>query len=256
MCASSAARLTFPLRFPKNSITSWLSISGIVQSDTLLCPNILLPKQWGFSNRDLGNADHGRCDRVAKEEKTEEAAAEEVTVAEEVAEEVEEVSELEALRQELEKAKAQAAEYLDGWQRARAEFANYKKRNEQERQDLFKLANATLITRLLPIFDDFERAFQTLPRNLLNLTWIDGVALIYRRLQAILEAEGLTLIETEGQNFDPLLHEAVTYEESAEHEEGQVIGEVQKGYQLGERVLRPALVRVAKGKPAPEAEPD
>jgi molecular chaperone GrpE len=193
---------------------------------------------------------------VAKEEKTEEAAAEEVTVAEEVTEEIEEVSELEALCQELEEAKAQAAEYLDGWQRARAEFANYKKRNEQERQDLFKLANTTLITRLLPIFDDFERAFQTLPSNLLSLTWIDGVVLIYRKLQAILEAEGLTLMETEGQSFDPLLHEAVTYEESAEHQEGQIIGEVQKGYQLGDRVLRPALVRVAKGKPLSEAEPD
>ena len=200
---------------------------------------------------------------MTEEEKTEEIAAkEEVTVAKETAEaveeaaEVEEVSELETLHQELEQAKAQAAEYLDGWQRARAEFANYKKRNDQERQELFKLANATLITRLLPIFDDFERAFQTLPRSFLSFTWIDGVALIYRRLQAILEAEGLTLVETEGQSFDPLLHEAVTYEESAEHEEGQILGEVQKGYKLGDRVLRPALVRVAKGKPLSETAPD
>ncbi len=198
---------------------------------------------------------------MTKEEKIEDAAGE-AAVAEEVVEEIEEVaeaeevSELEALRQELEKAQSQAADYLDGWQRARAEFANYKKRNDQERQELFKLANTTLITRLLPIFDDFERAFQTLPGNLLNLTWIDGVVLIYRKLQAILEAEGLALMETEGQSFDPLVHEAVTYEESAEHEEGQIIGEVQKGYKLGDRVLRPALVRVAKGKPVSEAEPD
>ena len=191
---------------------------------------------------------------MTEEEKIEEAAAEEVAVAEEVTEEVEETSELETLRQELGEAKAQAAEYLDGWQRARAEFANYKKRNEQERQELFKLANSTLIARLLPIFDDFERAFQTLPSNLLSLTWIDGVALIYRRLQAILDGEGLTPMETEGQSFDPLLHEAVTYEESAEHQEGQIIGEVQRGYKLGDRVLRPALVRVAKGKPVSGAE--
>ena len=196
--------------------------------------------------------EEGRMEEVT----TEATVAEEIVEKVEEAAEVEEVSELEALRQALEKAKAQAADYLDGWQRARAEFANYKKRNEQERQELFKLANTTLMTRLLPIFDDFERAFQTLPRSLLSFTWIDGVALIYRRLQAILEAEGLTLIETEGENFDPLLHEAVTYEENAEHQEGQVIGEVQKGYKLGDRVLRPALVRVAKGEPVSGGEPD
>ena len=190
---------------------------------------------------------------VKKEsEKPEEAAVEEVS-AEEAAE-VEEASELETLRQELEKAKAQAAEYLEGWQRTQAEFANFKKRNEQERKELLKMANATLITKLLPIFDDFERAFQTLPKSLLSFTWIDGIALIYRRLQAILEAEGLSVIETEGQDFDPLLHEAVTYEESNDYEEGQIIGEVQKGYRLGDRVLRPALVRVAKGRPASKAE--
>ena len=191
---------------------------------------------------------------MTKEERVEETAADEVAAAEEITEEAKEVSELEALRHELEDAKAQAAEYLDGWQRARAEFANYKKRNEQERQELFKSANTTLISRLLSIFDDFERAFQTLPSNLLSLTWIDGVALIYRKLQAILDGEGLTPMETEGRSFDPLVHEAVTYEESAEHQEGQIIGEVQRGYKLGDRVLRPALVRVAKGKPVSEAE--
>ena len=188
-----------------------------------------------------------------EDEKPEEAAAvQEVSVEEATA--VEEASELETLRKELEEAKAKAAEYLEGWQRTQAEFANFKKRNEQERKELLKMANATLITKLLPIFDDFERAFQTLPKSLLNFTWIDGIALIYRRLQAILEAEGLSVIETEGQDFDPLLHEAVTYEESDDHEEGQIIGEVQKGYKLGDRVLRPALVRVAKGKSASKTE--
>ena len=178
-------------------------------------------------------------------------AQEEAEAKEETGEELEDV---EALRQALKEERAKAAEFLEGWQRARAEFANYKKRHEQERQELFKRANTTLISRLLPIFDDFERAFQTLPRNLLSLTWIDGVALIYRRLQAILDGEGLTPMETEGQSFDPLVHEAVTYEESAEHQEGQIIGEVQRGYKLGDRVLRPALVRVAKGRPASEGE--
>jgi len=190
-------------------------------------------------------------------EKAEERPAEEpeeAAEAEKPPEEAEKVDELEALRRELEKAKAQAAEYLEGWQRTQAEFANYKKRNEQERQELLKLANATLIAKLLPIMDDFERAFQTLPRSLARLTWIDGIALIHRRLQAILEAEGLTVIETKGQSFDPLLHEAVSYEEVEGYDDGQIIEEVQKGYKLHDRILRPALVRVARGKPAPKAE--
>ncbi|MEA3459708.1 MAG: nucleotide exchange factor GrpE [Chloroflexota bacterium] len=160
----------------------------------------------------------------------------------------------EVLRQALKEAEAKAAEYLDGWQRAQAEFANYKKRNEKERKELFELANAILITRLLPILDDFERAFQTLPRSLASLTWVDGIALIYRKMQATFEEEGVSTIETERKSFDPRLHEAVSYEESEGHEEGQIIGEVQKGYKLHDRILRPALVRVAKGKLESETE--
>jgi molecular chaperone GrpE len=157
-----------------------------------------------------------------------------------------EVDELTALRQELEEQKAKVAEYLDGWQRAQAEFANYRKRVEKERKDLVKSANGALITRLLPVMDDFERAFQTLPLDLTGMTWLEGLMLIQRKLQMLLEQEGVTVIETEGQMFDPILHQAVTHEESKEHDEGQIIGEVQKGYKMGDKVLRPSLVRVAK----------
>jgi len=162
----------------------------------------------------------------------------------------EKVDELAALRQQLAEAEAKAAEYLDGWQRARAEFSNYKKRNDQEKSELIKVANAALIARLLPTLDDFDRAFQTLPLGLRGLTWIDGVFLIYRKLLAVLEGEGLTPIQVEGQTFDPTIHEAVTHEPSTEYEEGRIIGEAQKGYKLGERVLRPSLVRVSAGLPA------
>lgn len=158
----------------------------------------------------------------------------------------EEVDELRALRRELEEQKAKAAEYLDGWQRARAEFANYRKRIEKEQEDMIKSANGAFITRLLPVIDDFERAFQTLPLDLMSMTWLEGIALIQRKLQVLLEQEGVTVIEIEGQFFDPTLHQAVTYEESEEHEGGQIIGEVQKGYKIGDKVLRPSLVRVAK----------
>jgi molecular chaperone GrpE len=160
----------------------------------------------------------------------------------------------EKLLEELEKAQAEAAEYLEGWQRAKAEFSNYKKRQEVERARVTALANAALLRKLLPVVDDFERAVATLPVDLSKLTWCEGVFLIKHKLDAILDSEGVKPIETDGQSFDPRYHEAVTYEEVPGHDDGQIIGEVQRGYILGERVLRPALVRVAK-TPATQPEP-
>jgi molecular chaperone GrpE len=179
-----------------------------------------------------------------QEKETEGSPVPEGTGAE--AEPTEEVDELTALLQELEEQKAKAAEYLDGWQRARAEFANYKKRIEKEQEDMIKSANGAFIAKLLPVMDDFERAFQTLPLDLMGMTWLGGIALIQRKLQVLLEQEGVTIIESEGQMFDPTLHQAVTHEESEEHEEGQIMGEVQKGYKIDDKVLRPSLVRVAR----------
>jgi molecular chaperone GrpE len=155
--------------------------------------------------------------------------------------------EMSALREELDKAKAQAAEYLDGWQRARAELANARKRFEKERSEAGQLANGLLIAKLLPVLDDLDRAIKTMPEDLRQHTWTDGVTLIQRKFQAVLESEDVKPIEvTPGDRFDPAWHEAVTHEESQEHTEGAIIAEVQKGYQFGEQVLRPALVRVAK----------
>lgn len=162
--------------------------------------------------------------------------------------------ELERLQKELEQAKAQAAEYLDGWQRAQAEFSNYKKRQEAERAQMAQFASMGLLRKLLPITDDFERAIATLPDNLSRLSWCEGILLIKHKLGAVLESEGVKPIETAGKTFDPLYHEAVTYEEVTGYEDGQIIGEVQRGYMMGERVLRPALVRVAKAPAAPPPE--
>ena len=150
------------------------------------------------------------------------------------------------LRSQLEEAEAQAAEYLDGWQRAQAEFANYKKRREADRGQMIAMASAELLRKMLPLVDDFERARETLPGNLSRLTWCEGFFLMNIKLDAILESEGVKAIEATGQAFDPAYHEAVSYEESPGHEEGEVVGEIQRGYMLGDRVLRPALVRVAK----------
>lgn len=160
---------------------------------------------------------------------------------------VQPADEMTALHEELEKAKAQAAEYLDGWQRARAELANARRRFDKERSEAGQLAKALLVSKILPVLDDLDRAMKTVPADLSQVTWVDGVALVQRKFQAILESEGVKPIEVKpGDRFDPSLHEAVTQEEDAHHTEGEIIAEVQKGYWIGDQVLRPALVRVAK----------
>jgi len=153
---------------------------------------------------------------------------------------------IETLRAKLAEESQKAEEYLDRWKRSAAEFSNYRKRNEKERGELIKFTNALLITRLLPILDDLERAFQTLPANMRHFTWTDGVALVHRKLEAILEQEGLRAIEARGNPFDPALHQSIMHEETTEFDDGVIMEELQKGYKLNERVIRPALVKVAK----------
>lgn len=150
------------------------------------------------------------------------------------------------LKAELEAANAKAAEYLDGWQRARADFANYKKRIEREQADSYQNAAASVLTRVLPALDDFDLALKNAPVDGDAAQWAAGIALVQRKLGALLENEGIKRIEAEGQPFDPNVHEAVIHEESTDHAEGHVVEVLRQGYKLGDRVLRPALVKVAK----------
>jgi molecular chaperone GrpE len=151
------------------------------------------------------------------------------------------------LTEQLNQAQAQAAEYLDGWQRARAEFANYKRRTEAERIELSATAGADVLMRVLPAIDDFDRAANTLPDDLKDHAWINGVMLIYRKLLNTLDASNVKPIVVQpGDTFDPTIHEAITHEDSDQFSSGQIIAELQRGYKMGERVLRPAMVRVAK----------
>jgi molecular chaperone GrpE len=138
---------------------------------------------------------------------------------------------------------AKSAENLDGWQRAVAEFQNYKKRIERDREVEKASMKGDLVKRVLPVLDDLERALQNRPAE---DAWANGIDLIKHKLQAILEAEGIQRIEAEGAVFDPNFHEAISYEPADGVESGRVIAVVQNGYMLGERVLRPAMVRVAK----------
>ena len=124
-----------------------------------------------------------------------------------------------------------------------ADFSNYRKRLDRENLEIYQNAAGEIIKRYLPILDDLERALASRPED---LPWVEGIELIYRKLQAILEAEGLKRIEAEGQLFDPNFHEAISLEPNADVESGRIIAVVQNGYMLGERVIRPALVRVAQ----------
>jgi len=150
-----------------------------------------------------------------------------------------------ALKQELQEWQDKANEYLDGWQRARADFANYKKRIERDQAIINQNAAANIIRRFLEIIDDLELALKNRPAEGDGAGWAEGVELIYRKLSSMLESEGVSPIEAEGQFFDPNLHEAITYEQHPELESGQIIAVVKQGYRMGDRVLRPAQVRVA-----------
>lgn len=149
-----------------------------------------------------------------------------------------------SLKKALVEEQARAEGYLASWQRAQADFVNFKRRTEQERNEVVMLANATLMLNMIPVLDDLERALDNVSEKLSGLTWVDGIVLIYRKLKATLEGNGLSEIKTLGETFDPNIHEAALY---ADGEEGKVIEELQKGYMLHDRVLRPAMVKVGKG---------
>jgi molecular chaperone GrpE len=150
------------------------------------------------------------------------------------------------LEEQLTREKERAESYYASWQRAAADYQNFKRRVDQERSEFTQIANAALMINLLPIIDDLERALENVDAHLAGLTWLDGIRLIHRKFQALLEMNGITEIPADGQEFDPNVHEAVMY---AEGEAGKVLNVAQKGYMLGGRVLRPAMVVVGGKRP-------
>ncbi|MCA0455838.1 MAG: nucleotide exchange factor GrpE [Chloroflexi bacterium] len=149
------------------------------------------------------------------------------------------------LAEVLATARKEAAEFKEGWLRERADFNNYKKRIETQMKDMRDAASVEALLTLLPIIDDFERAMANVPAELQTNPWINGVGGIHRKFQKALEDKGVTVLDPVGQVFDPTRHEAVVTEESSEVESGHVIATLQKGYARGERILRPALVKIA-----------
>jgi len=151
------------------------------------------------------------------------------------------------LNLELEKLNNRIKELEEGWKRSQADFENYRKRNEQDRINLFATANLDLIIKILPVMDNFRRSAQHVPEDIKNNEWAKGIELIEKHLESILSQEGLTKVETKaGDNFNPSIHEAISHEENKDFKSDQIIAVVDEGYKLGEKILRPAKVRVAK----------
>jgi molecular chaperone GrpE len=200
-----------------------------------------------------------------KKGKTEKPEIEEVVVSEdaELGSEIEESIDLDAavkdipemelsleeqvefLQTALNEVTAKAEEYLDGWQRSRAEFANYKKRILKENTEIRQVARGEVIKLYLDVLDDLERALLERPDGEEKENWGDGIEIIVQKLRSRLDAEGVKPMNPLGEDFDPNLHEALMKEDSEEYESGKVIEVMQEGYWIGEKVLRPAQVRVA-----------
>ena len=156
-------------------------------------------------------------------------------------------AEVQALREQLTQAQAQAAEYLDNWRRATADLSNARKRMQRELEEYRAAAAERVIEKLLPVADDVHRAFENVPADQADSDWVNGFRMIQRKLDQLLESESVSVIPTAGQSFDPALHYAVSHEEAEGYDEGKIIAEVAQGYRLNDKVLRPSMVRVAKG---------
>lgn len=180
---------------------------------------------------------HKAAEKPVKAEETKKEKAEVIEISAE---------ELATLKAGLDKAQKEAAVNLDGWQRERAEFSNYKKRIDREQLQSTQMITGSVIKKFLVVVDDMDRALKSRPRQGDGAAWAEGIELIERKLRSILDAEGIERINENKVQFDPNLHEAISHEENPDFESGEIIEVVQQGYKLGDRILRPAMVRVAR----------
>lgn len=167
---------------------------------------------------------------------------------------IKQVAALEGKIAELESATAEAK---DRYLRLGADFENFKKRARQDQVETIQHASAELINRLLPGLDDLHKALEHTPKGV-DPSWLKGVELSVRKLEEALGAHGLEAINSVGTRFDPKVHEAVGHEESREHPEDTVVAELRRGYRIRDRVVRPALVKLARppALPADDDSPD
>ncbi len=155
-------------------------------------------------------------------------------------------SEVDELRARLEQLEQEVSTSKDAYMRATADLRNFKRRTEEDRTNLVRNASASVILKLLPVLDDFDLAMQHAPEDIAQNAWFSGVRGIQRKLQMILETEGVKPIEAEGQPFDPHFHEAVMHEDAGDENSGKVVADLRRGYTLHDRVLRPSMVKVGQ----------
>jgi len=175
------------------------------------------------------------------EEKKDKKPSEELTKEDEVKK-----ASIEELQKKLEECQQQKDEYLKGWQRAKADFLNYKKDEMERVKELLKYGNAGLILNFLPILDNFEKAEKETPKELQDNQYFKGILQIKNQIQNFLKNQGVKKIESIGKKFDLNLHEIVGEVEMKDREPGIIVEEVQKGYLIEDKLLRAAKVRIAK----------
>ena len=156
------------------------------------------------------------------------------------------ITDLERLQAELEEAKTQAQDNLAGWQRAQADYANFKKETESRQRDVIEFANAAFMAEVLPVYNHFKLALEHIPKEQKKLDWVVGLLHIKKQFQDFLKKYKIEEIRTIGEAFNHNLHEAVAYEEKEDYESDVVFAEVQPGYTLDGKILIPAKVKVAK----------
>ncbi|UNK20032.1 nucleotide exchange factor GrpE [Paenibacillus sp. N3/727] len=149
------------------------------------------------------------------------------------------------LQAEIEKLRNEMSEHQQRTLRVQADYDNFRRRTQKEKEELAKYASSKLVTELLPVFDNFERALAASEDNPEFESFSKGVSMIFRQLETVLNTEGLTAMNSVGQPFNPEFHQAIMQVESDDYEEGIVVEEVQKGYMLKDKVLRPAMVKVS-----------
>ena len=161
-------------------------------------------------------------------------------------------AELEELRQENDKLRADANDLLDKYRRTLADFVNYRKRQDRDKEQQTTLITADVLRRIVPIIDDLDRALKNIPAELSEQGWVEGIVLIKRKMDNLLREFHVEPIEAVGKPFDPNYHSALLQEHSQEYPAGVVMEELEKGYQLGDYVLRPTLVKVSSGPDSDE----